>query len=310
MAIKIKKVSIVIPTYNRSYIIFECLKSIKSQNVKCKIEIIIVDDGNDSTSDIVNDFSLINSSITIIYIKNTKRLGLPKSRNLGLSISKGELVIPFDSDNLFLSNGIENIINAFEEGGDVDIGFFKSEFKSGASNYNKKNINGLLNYEIYISNLPLGEYLPVLTRKFIERGFNYEENVWGFEGLLWGRALKSGCTLCVFNTVVQIYDDVLEGRLSGLNKWQAENRVNGLKIYLSEFAEDIKEMNAPYYRRLIENYYVYYKISNIDDLEIELDLRNRMQYLPKIFATLLLMTPNNFISLVFPLLLMLRNIRR
>ena len=90
------KVSICIPSYNRAKYLGRCLRSIIDQSFPRKYyEIILVDDGStDDTSSIVKAFQ-----DEIIFIKNKKRLGLPKSLNKGINISKGKYFLRLDSDD-------------------------------------------------------------------------------------------------------------------------------------------------------------------------------------------------------------------
>ncbi|GAB3330194.1 hypothetical protein GCM10027429_07090 [Marivirga atlantica] len=90
------KVSIIIPTYNRSSQITTLLKSLESQTYK-DFEVIVVNDGSsDNTLETLNNFkadSLLN--ITIINSPNKGRAG---SRNLGSKQANGDLLIFFDDD--------------------------------------------------------------------------------------------------------------------------------------------------------------------------------------------------------------------
>jgi glycosyltransferase involved in cell wall biosynthesis len=302
------KISFIIPTYNRSSLIEKSLKSIAQQQTDCEIEIIIIDDGTDNTADVVNDFIKENKFISLGYFKNTTRIGLPKSRNLGLLKCKGDLIIIFDSDNIMKKDGLNGIIKTFKKEKDIDLAFFKSEFKSGVSRYKDFFLNKVITYDDYIANLPLGEYLPVLTRKLLNKNYKFEEKVWGFEGLLWARILKSGHNLFISNSVVQLYDDVMEERLSTVSRQQALNRVIGMQLYLREFSLDIQRLNWSFYKRLIQNYYVYYKVSGTIDHEISTDVKNKLNYMPNFYAFLLMRLPGGMVSIFFPMLIKIRKL--
>lgn len=89
--------SIIIPTYNRKYILEKCLEALFSQDYpKDKYEIILIDDGStDGTEQMVKSLS---PSCKLHYIKNKKRLGQSKSRNKGIELARGEYIIFVDSD--------------------------------------------------------------------------------------------------------------------------------------------------------------------------------------------------------------------
>ena len=94
------KFSIVIAVFNRPSEIEELLKSISLQDYR-DFEIIIVEDGSEKSSkEVVNSY---NDKLNIFYyfIKNR---GPALARNFGVSKSKGEWIIFFDSDCTIPSN--------------------------------------------------------------------------------------------------------------------------------------------------------------------------------------------------------------
>ena len=98
--------SIVIPIYKRGEIIQNCLKSISEQSLK-PCEIIIVDNNVDiEDSNIlrnnVNDFKL-NNNINIRILSSPKNSGAI-ARNIGASVSVGEIIAFLDSDVILDKN--------------------------------------------------------------------------------------------------------------------------------------------------------------------------------------------------------------
>lgn len=99
-------ISVIIPIYNVSEYLKECLDSILEQSYK-NLEIILVDDGStDGSSEICDEYQLKYSKIKVIHQKN-KGLGL--SRNTGLNQAHGKYVIFIDSDDYIGSNNIEHL---------------------------------------------------------------------------------------------------------------------------------------------------------------------------------------------------------
>ena len=89
-------VSVIIPTYNRGYIIGKTIDSVLAQTYR-PIELIIVDDGSsDETQDVVRSYG---SAVQYIYQKNA---GLAAARNTGLSAARGEFIAFQDSDDIWL----------------------------------------------------------------------------------------------------------------------------------------------------------------------------------------------------------------
>lgn len=103
------KVSIYLPTKNRSKLLKRAIKSIINQDYK-NIELIIVDDcSSDDTFDVIK---LLSNNFDIKLIKNKKSLGPCKSRNLAINLSTGEFITGLDDDDYFSKN---NRISKFVE---------------------------------------------------------------------------------------------------------------------------------------------------------------------------------------------------
>ena len=98
-------ISIIIPCFNSEKYINNCLNSVLNQTHK-NLEIIIIEDySNDNTYSILSDFSKIDSRI--ILLKNSQNLGVSYSRNLGLSIAKGDYICFLDSDDIWDLHKVE-----------------------------------------------------------------------------------------------------------------------------------------------------------------------------------------------------------
>ncbi len=95
-----KKISIIIPVFNREKYISRCLRSLLNQSFKRKnYELIIINDGsNDKTQDIL-EFFKENFKEEIKIISNEKNLGLPASLNIGIKASIGKYIVRVDSDD-------------------------------------------------------------------------------------------------------------------------------------------------------------------------------------------------------------------
>ncbi len=101
-------VSVIIPTYNRTTLLEEAVKSVQKQTYR-PIECIVVDDGSSNNTDeiIANLQAQMNDgSFTLIYIKQ-KNAGAPAARNNGARNSKGEYIQFFDSDDLLYPDKFE-----------------------------------------------------------------------------------------------------------------------------------------------------------------------------------------------------------
>ncbi|MEA5467803.1 glycosyltransferase family 2 protein [Spirulina sp. 06S082] len=93
--------SIVIPTYNRQQILEKCLKALESQNLRFNsiiedYEIIVVDDGStDGTLDWLQGKKL---EFPHVITRSQNHQGPAAARNLGVEVSRGDIIIFIDSD--------------------------------------------------------------------------------------------------------------------------------------------------------------------------------------------------------------------
>ncbi len=103
-------VSIIVPVYNVSNYIEQCLNSLTNQTLK-EIEIIVVDDcGTDDSIDKAEKLAKKDKRIKIVHNKTNQ--GLAESRNIGLKYVKTEYVAFLDSDDWVAEDFIEKLYNA------------------------------------------------------------------------------------------------------------------------------------------------------------------------------------------------------
>ncbi len=98
--------SIVIPTYNRAELLRRCLESVEAQTYN-NWEAIVVDNySEDNTEEVVKSFN----DPRIIFVKNHNYGIIAVSRNKALDIAKGDWVAFLDSDDCWLSNKLERML--------------------------------------------------------------------------------------------------------------------------------------------------------------------------------------------------------
>lgn len=104
--------SIILPAYNAEKYIAKSISSILNQTYK-NFELIIIDDGStDNTLKEVNKFN--DSRIKII--KNEENLGLPKTLNKAIYLSKGKYIARADADDEWIDKDkLKRQINFLEE---------------------------------------------------------------------------------------------------------------------------------------------------------------------------------------------------
>ncbi len=110
-----KKVSVVIPAYNKVELTIRTIKSVLSQTYKY-IEIIVVDDG--STDNTPSRLRIFGDQIT--YIRKTNG-GACSARNMGIEHSSGEYIALIDCDDIYYPEKIEKSVKRLDS--EPDTGF-------------------------------------------------------------------------------------------------------------------------------------------------------------------------------------------
>lgn len=105
------KVSIIVPAYNVSNYIGQCISSIQNQSYN-NIEIIVINDGStDSTLNIINNIAEQDSRVIVI---NRPNKGVSSVRNVGVEYSSGEWIVFVDGDDYLANNFIEHMLEIAE----------------------------------------------------------------------------------------------------------------------------------------------------------------------------------------------------
>jgi len=104
-------VSVIIPAWNGAAFIRETLQSILDQSYK-NLEVILIDDASqDDTLSLVRTFR----DRRLRVYRNTKNLGIAKTRNRGLEEAKGAYITFFDQDDIMLPEAIKKRVVTLEE---------------------------------------------------------------------------------------------------------------------------------------------------------------------------------------------------
>lgn len=104
------KVSVIIPTYNRTKYLGDAIQSVLNQTFT-DFEIIVVDDGStDNTKDLVNSFN--DSRIRYIYQENR---GVSAAQNKGIESANSEYIGILGDDDMYLEHMLEKSVQALDE---------------------------------------------------------------------------------------------------------------------------------------------------------------------------------------------------
>jgi len=105
-------VSIVVPTHNEEMIIFKKIENFLAFNYpQEKLEMIFVDDSNDSTPDIIQKCSKRLSNIRLIRFH--ERMGYSPSMIAGCKTAEGEIIVLSDAGSFLDAQAIPNLVAHF-----------------------------------------------------------------------------------------------------------------------------------------------------------------------------------------------------
>jgi len=109
----LRKISIIVPTYNEGAVIGSKLESLLETSYPEDLrEIIVVDSGStDNTCDVVREFN----DTAIVLFQQEKRLGKANAINFALQEAKGEIVILSDANAKFKPNLLFELVQKFDD---------------------------------------------------------------------------------------------------------------------------------------------------------------------------------------------------
>lgn len=183
------KISICIPTYNRSQYLKKTLDSIVSQVVNFDIEIIISDNASiDDTKDLVAEYSKRYPFIN--YFCNDYNLGLDANTLLVLKYAEGEYVWLCSDDDIIIDGSVNKILQTIEEhnpkfiylnhAGFVDGEDWKCVMKRNIDENDVVYMNGeKMIWDHRISHFTASIYKRTLMNKYFDSVRDYDRQNYG-----------------------------------------------------------------------------------------------------------------------------------
>lgn len=169
-------VSIIIPVYNSSPYLNQCLDSVKEQLLD-DFEIICVDDGSTDGSDLIlKEYAANDERIKVLYEEH-KNAGV--ARNLGLSAASGRYLYFLDSDDYIESTLLQDCISVADRDDSDIIVFSANQLDS------KKKELKRIERALVIKNLPEESILqPFSGKEMPKKLFN------SFGNFAWNKMFK------------------------------------------------------------------------------------------------------------------------
>jgi glycosyltransferase involved in cell wall biosynthesis len=112
-----RKVSVIIPTYNRASQLPKAIESVLTQTYQ-DFEIIVVDDGStDDTKEVLEPY-IQAEKIWYFYQKNQKQAA---ARNNGIKAASGQYIAFLDSDDAWVNTKLEKQVRVLEENNEISM---------------------------------------------------------------------------------------------------------------------------------------------------------------------------------------------
>ena len=111
-------ISVIVTCFSEGNLLNRALNSLKEQTLK-EFETIIVNDSSDDelTNRICKE---IKESGVAVY-RTSENMGPSGARNLGISMAKGELIIPLDADDTLPPDSVENVLTYLNKHPECDF---------------------------------------------------------------------------------------------------------------------------------------------------------------------------------------------
>ena len=234
-------VTVIIPTYNRGWILKEAIDSVLSQDFD-DFELIVVDDGStDNTDSILDEYAR-----DIIILRQDNR-GVSAARNAGIDFASGPLIAFLDSDDVWLPEKLASQVDFFNSNPDVLICQTQELWIRNGKRVNPKKRHEKFSGMIFKHSLPLCIVSPsavMLKKKLLDQTGVFDETLPACEDYdLW---LRISCRYPIFliDTPLIIkrggHEDQLS-KTSGLDKY----RIKALgKIIKSNMLSEDQHLDA------------------------------------------------------------------
>lgn len=202
---KTPKFSVVIPAYNASKYIADCVGSVLAQTEK-DFEIIVVNDGStDNTAQIVSSFS--DERVNLV---NRSNGGLAVARNTGIRAAKGEVVAFLDADDRWCPDKLAAHRQALDENPQASVSYDLSAFideEGQRTGMRMAQAQRTLTHQALLVKNYLGNgSTSVVRRQVLEEAGGFDEDLPRFvDHELWVRLAYRGHQFCQIPHVLTEY---------------------------------------------------------------------------------------------------------
>jgi glycosyltransferase involved in cell wall biosynthesis len=248
-----RKVDVIIPTYNREGFLREAIASVLNQTFRDFTIIVVDDGGEDRAKDVVESFQ----DRRIEYVRNPMNGGEARARNIGLANSKADYIAFLDDDDDWLPEKLKSQMDLLEsrpaQVGGVYAGFTAIDSRTGATLYDWiPHKRGDICHEMAYENVVGTSSTVLLRRECFERVGRFDESIpYGLDYDMWIRISKEFHFDCIEKSLVRYHYH--EGRLTNDTRRVIAGHEAMSKKHEHFFASDKKS----YSKRLADLAFLY-----------------------------------------------------
>lgn len=275
-------ISIIIPIYNASKYLNQCLQSIINQSYK-NFEVLLIDDGSTDNSKMICK-KYLNKDKRFHYLYKHNE-GVSSARNLGLEHAKGEYIIFVDSDDYCDTNMLNEIVKQMDKNTLICFGYYQ-KFKNknismSINNCNNKELTKNI-YTYIIDSESIGGYLwnKVFSTEIIKRhNIRFKNNVHFLEDMLFViEYIKFINQVKYINLPLYYYRMRINSVSSDLFSKKNLSMLDALKLLIQQFKPNDYATELLKYNYL----YNYYRLKSKNKKEKELIIGNEKDFLKMI----------------------------
>ncbi len=246
-----KKVSVILPTYNRERSLERAVRSVLSQSWP-NIELLVVDDGSKDGTPLIME-KLLQEDNRIRYIRYEKNQGASHARNVGIENASGEYIAFQDSDDEWDREHVRKlVIELMFRGPDYGMTFCDFEIKSErfgnirvpVEDFDKRNLSGYI-FPYLLTHFFISTQCVMIRREILEKTGGFNEGLHAMED--WELFLRIS-RISLVSEVPEVLVDVAdtESSVGEHHMAHAEAFMYVCKLY------DLENTNSEAYQELLK----------------------------------------------------------
>lgn len=206
-------VSVIVPACNAEAFIEEAMTSVLEQTVS-DLELIVIDDGStDGTRTVIERIAGQDARVRVVI--NEENLGVAKSRNHGMDLSRGAYIALLDSDDYWDKDFLEKMIaRGKQTNADIVYCSYALVDENGRRVCNDFLVPEQASYEYSLIRSVITCSTVLMTKQIAEK-YRFPYDVYHEDIALWFRMLKEGARAFGVTEILAAYRQRDGSRSSG-----------------------------------------------------------------------------------------------